>query len=886
MKVEIKYNPYKMKTEMLVDGIDVCKEKSFAKFKRFIDKDISLQTWIEPISYYNWNGFLNELSDPERNNFLEIIFSGRKIDFKDLKQSLIYQNNQREELAKIKFKFNHHEELDDKAFSKDLDDVVKELHADWFVELVKNRGSKTLKEHFKQLDTKYERVKSGEFRIVFSGMYSSGKSTIINCLTGHNILPTSQDTCTTKNCRIKHNGKIGKGISLTCYDSKNVKMFETEVFNNSDVTTADKACLQRFKEINPKEGEAVDPKYKNVNTVEIGVDLSHLYPASVDPDKFKIVFIDTPGINSSSSVDQGVNVHAETAFEAISDDSKPITVLCASATEYQDERIGQFMSRIVEENEKEAGVFKDRFLFILNKADGKMYEDGETIEEFKKKYVKYLNDSNKWGKSEKNTQAAADFIPKVFLVSALVQQAINNDAMNYSDDELWKDSAKEAEQEVLLKFIKRLGYDTRKDFRYTPNHDNDNYHLSQHCDIPEYQKENVAEMYARNQGDEVEAAYIQCGMPVLTDAIRDYIERYAYPLKVRELLSTFESILLEITSASDNYQSILKEKYEQLGKNTSEKEVVEKDKKTAEDRRKKLEKINSSINTQLNVLDYIEFDISSSKLKRALENFKVKIERDETVKIIRSNFNKRISSGQISSAAVKEVIDFYQRRVVRVFDSALIEMSNTFSQVANEYKVKIDDICNVIKKVVDKLKESGILSMDDYNIENTVIWKTIFEKPNYTSLTKSLQSNIIDASTKQIERVNEKKVEWKNSRNPLKRFGAKFRKNMITETIYVDGSYSLNPLAIMLDESYVDLEKERERLEYYYAEDVKSKRDYVKKMIEDLISEIRTCIDEIEKTQNRITVLGRDISKLNAEIKAQSVICNKLNQLAKKIEGV
>ena len=47
MQVEIKYNPYKMETEMRVDGIDVCSdEKNYGDFKRLIKCGTPLQTWI------------------------------------------------------------------------------------------------------------------------------------------------------------------------------------------------------------------------------------------------------------------------------------------------------------------------------------------------------------------------------------------------------------------------------------------------------------------------------------------------------------------------------------------------------------------------------------------------------------------------------------------------------------------------------------------------------------------------------------------------------------------------------------------------------------------------------------------------------------------------
>ena len=53
---------------MLIDGIDVCQNDSYDKFKEFIENEIPLQTWIEPISYLDWQGLVNEVSDQDYND--------------------------------------------------------------------------------------------------------------------------------------------------------------------------------------------------------------------------------------------------------------------------------------------------------------------------------------------------------------------------------------------------------------------------------------------------------------------------------------------------------------------------------------------------------------------------------------------------------------------------------------------------------------------------------------------------------------------------------------------------------------------------------------------------------------------------------------------------
>ena len=133
-KVEINYNPYKMITTVLIDAVDVCKDGHYDKFREFIKNEIPLQTWIEPIPYMDWAGFVNEISDPEINDEVMVTFSGRVIDFEDLKRSIADQNNKR--VSPVIYHYKHKKVLDDKVLSTNIEDVVKELKVGRFHDLV------------------------------------------------------------------------------------------------------------------------------------------------------------------------------------------------------------------------------------------------------------------------------------------------------------------------------------------------------------------------------------------------------------------------------------------------------------------------------------------------------------------------------------------------------------------------------------------------------------------------------------------------------------------------------------------------------------------------------------------------------------------------------
>ena len=157
--IEISYNPYKMVTKMLIDGIDVCQNDSYDKFKEFIENEIPLQTWIEPISYLDWQGLVNEVSDPDYNDEVKLVFSGRKIDFDDLKCSIKDQNEERSEETRVIYHYQHKKVLDDKVLSKNIEDVVAELKSDRFRELVSQRTTEGLTQKYEELTKTIQSLK-------------------------------------------------------------------------------------------------------------------------------------------------------------------------------------------------------------------------------------------------------------------------------------------------------------------------------------------------------------------------------------------------------------------------------------------------------------------------------------------------------------------------------------------------------------------------------------------------------------------------------------------------------------------------------------------------------------------------------------------------------
>lgn len=855
-----------MTTKMFIDEIDVCESSEYDGFKWFIEQETPLQTWIEPIGHLNWRGFVNEISDESNNDEVTIVFSGRDIDFRDLKHAIKTQNDKREKRTKVKYHYEHKKVLDDKQLSKDIDMVVSEIKSDKFAELVKTRTTEGLTNKYNALDKNYSIAKDSEFHIIVAGIFSSGKSTLLNTLIRHDVLPTSFKTCTSKNCRIRHDSTLGRKVSLTCYDNEGNVAVEKRIFDD------DISCKMIFEEINPI--NSVNEEYSSVATMELGVDLSHLYPKSVSEDKFTIVLIDTPGMGSAKESSDDTNRHEEIAFDAISDESKPMILLCVEAKNYEDKKIGEFMRSVIA-NSKDDGGFNDRYLFLMNQSDAISYGPKDSAEEAKVAFSKYLTDSSKWnidGDDEELHEIAKDaakFVPRVFMTSALMAWGILDKAYLYTDDEINGDDFKDKLMDSTENFIKRVTL--RK---------NKNLYLSTYCDIPEYRKEELNKKFEElmELGDNVRAAELQCGVVSVEMAIQDYIERYAFPIKVRDLLATFEDILIDVKSFAEGTLKELTDKEKEMGEKSGERKGARERKKGAEQNKAALEEAKQKAEKQMNELNKITFN--SAALKSAIVDFKTEIEDNECVSFIRSN--PVVKTGQKTRAEVETEISEITSSIKNAFNVAFVKISAKLKNMKNEHNEQITAIYDILKKIILDLEKSGILKQDNYDFKDGVLWKKLFSKIDSDQFANDIKEHVVDCTS---EVDNDKKWDWRYSRNPFKWIGSWFMSDTKKLPVPVDGYYETQVVKDQIDDYYNELKTKSDEMEEDFITGLENSKDKVRNLIADVLRELKNFTNDINAQAELIESLGGDIIALREEVKKRRQQYDWLNELESKIEG-
>lgn len=874
MQVKIDYNPYKMQTSMWVDGIDVMDESKGAEYKdlrELIQQGTPLQTWIEPIKYQGWKGIVNALLGEDNNEAVNVTFSGRNIDYQDLQRAINAQNNKRDVPVPAQFTFKQEKVLDDKILARNIGSVVKELRSERFQKLVKEReNSEALQKKYGQMDENYKQAINTEFEIVFAGIYSSGKSTILNVLMRHGVLPTSDATCTSKNCRICHDPSVGSGISLTAYSADGKAVVPKKTFSS------DAECAAFFLTICPMNKKEQNPKYAAVDTIELGADLSHLYPESVSADKFKIVLIDTPGMNSSQSSRDGVNLHEKVALEAIGRPTKPMVVLCAEGGKTDDVSIGTFMREITHQSEKDKGGFNDRFLFLMNKSDDLKFQNSECLEERKNAFAEYLTDASRWGTSDKkDIEAASHFVPRIFPVSALVEWAVQDGAGQYRKEALKKDNFKRVIQSTYEAFRKNVTL-----------YDDDNFCFARYCDIPEYRKQEVEAEFKQAVEDEDEdrAVHLQSGMNCVEIAIRDYIARYAYPIKVRALLESFQSILIEVDNVNQQFLKDLRKAEKTQGEKYTEREGVLDEKRNLGEKRKLLEKAEKDVEERKRKLAEVRFD--GGKLSASVSAFRFEVGQNPTVRFFQENEGRPISTGQKTRAEVQQQINQLMRNLSEAFNTALNKVNDTLGTLQDDYENQLEEIFRYLTTAIRELQTAGVFDAKGYDFTRTVEWQENFANLDVGEFAQQVQESIRDRTTRTVYKINWKKDDYRESWNPFKKIVSLFMSDTIPEIEPVDGYYKVDDISERIGEYYIDLAEQTEQMTATATQFMCESKARVEALTSQLLDALKNFISEIQKRDRKITELSFNLAELKQEIADYQDTCAWLDALKQQLQGV
>lgn len=308
IKVLLKYNPYLVETNVYVNEIEVAENSELYKYK-----NERLQLWVDKLPEL----LVNETNS---NNF-DLSFYGTILDYNDVKEILLKQDNIKVDLSYIpcKEKENKFGEIND------LIRYVEETH----IEGINKEG----------ILKNFEKAMNSELEIAVVATMSSGKSTLINSMLGRDLMPAKNEACTAKISRIKNvNGS--KEVSVKAFDADNVLVKEI-----SNATVEDLTYINEDS---------------NISTIEIECNIPY-----INTDNMNLTLIDTPGPNNSQD-----ESHKEHTYKVIKGyEGNPLILYIMNATQLNtndDNHLLGTIANVMKEGGKQS---KDRFIFVINKFD-------------------------------------------------------------------------------------------------------------------------------------------------------------------------------------------------------------------------------------------------------------------------------------------------------------------------------------------------------------------------------------------------------------------------------------------------------------------------------------------------------------------------------------
>ena len=320
-KLFIKYNPYKLETEMTVDGEELAPN---SQLRDKIMPGIRLQEWIEDLPSI----LIEEYACREWG----ITFHGTLLDFQDLKEVFDSYNKQ----GQLTVKINHIPAKETSHKIGLIDEVFKEIQKGPFDELKDE-----------QIQKAFNQAKSDEFEVCVVATMSAGKSTLINAMLGTKLMPSEDEACTAIITRIKDNDD---------------QSWKAKVYGNNHrlLETHEELTYEKMVRLNSD---------KDVSVIEATGDIPF-----VDSENNALVLIDTPGPNNSRDPE-----HEKVQSEFLSKSSKSLVLYIMDGTFGTDDD-HQLLKQVADSMAVAGKQSKDRFIFVVNKMDTRSKDDGPTNE--------------------------------------------------------------------------------------------------------------------------------------------------------------------------------------------------------------------------------------------------------------------------------------------------------------------------------------------------------------------------------------------------------------------------------------------------------------------------------------------------------------------------
>ena len=519
------------------------KEVCFQRFQN--DKEIRIRPDSKLVSYMNKRGnfvlqdhgnrFFDDIAaafDGEQSVHIDVVTT--KNDYEDFEQMVDFYNADKPQ-AKIDSTLLAELPDMDKIFSavkkhgEHSRDILKTNQAKFFEvntnntavvkECVENFAAEVQKE-IDNINEKIEAIADSNVNLCFAGVFSSGKSAIINAIIGYKILPEAIKSETARMFRIQSpkpdEDVVRIGFQILDVYTNLVWNNEEFVFYAGPVESAAREAIQDTIN-NNKDKPQHDQIYEILKTLNTNDDISswiHVYfPIPLDNNKVQFTIYDTPGTDSN------YGEHQDVLQNALSKQTHSILIFVAGPNRLEGEGNNALLNYLKEAEKKDSKTSIDigRSLFVINWADSIDIDDRKVLQT---EVIKNKEDS--------------DFSIKL------------------SDKKLFFTSAKQAYAAVAVKnniATKKENIIIEDDYIKIQREESGQYFLQNRCATSELatknllDKSNKALDAARKQDDKTEVFHICSGLFSLEEEIKIYGGKFAPAVKAYAIINSVDKAL-------------------------------------------------------------------------------------------------------------------------------------------------------------------------------------------------------------------------------------------------------------------------------------------------------------------------------------------------------
>lgn len=311
-QVYVKYNPYRLETQIRVNGREVSTDSILYK----VTRGKRLQEWI---------GRFPQMLREELNTVdFSLEYCGMALDWDDFEDA--FEQAQKDGIVKVSGM---------KYIAGKSDDDINEKIVKVFQDLQKGpieefRDAKLVKA--------FENINDAVFPVSVIATMSSGKSTLINALLGRELMPSQTEACTATITEILD--ADGEEFCAVVYDE------EDRVIQEIPVLTYDAMWeLNQDEKVHRIYTEGKIPFLDSKDTA--------------------LMLVDTPGPNNAQN-----QAHKNTTYRAINNDSNSLILYVLNGEQLGINDDDALLHYVAAQMKKGGKQIRDRFLFVINKMDG------------------------------------------------------------------------------------------------------------------------------------------------------------------------------------------------------------------------------------------------------------------------------------------------------------------------------------------------------------------------------------------------------------------------------------------------------------------------------------------------------------------------------------